>query len=136
MKINLSLIISIIVVVGVVAFGFTWVQIATERQKLRGELENKSQRMTDDFYDDAFKILEKKDTVSITSSTTSDIEEYGFEDVAIFYNSDSGSLLRSSSSITLKKSFDFVRQTLASDSSMGNFVKMNSKTYYQYFKIA
>ena len=50
MKINLALIVSIILAVGLVALGFTAFQISSERQELNGELESRTISLAEDFY--------------------------------------------------------------------------------------
>ena len=50
MKINLALILSIIAAVGLVALGFTAFQISSEQQRLKVELEIKTVRVAEDFY--------------------------------------------------------------------------------------
>jgi hypothetical protein len=49
MRINLALILSIIVAVGVVALVFTAFQISSEKQKLNNELQSKTVRLAEDF---------------------------------------------------------------------------------------
>ena len=50
MKINLALILSIIVAVGIVSLTFTIIQTTTERQKLNSELELKTIRNAEEFF--------------------------------------------------------------------------------------
>jgi hypothetical protein len=50
MKINLALIASIIIAVGLAAFGFTAFQISSEREKLNAELEAKTIRTAEELY--------------------------------------------------------------------------------------
>lgn len=49
MKINLALILSIIIAVGIVAFCFTYFQILNEKERLANELEEKSESVQEDF---------------------------------------------------------------------------------------
>ena len=63
MKINLALIMSIIVAVGLVAFGFTAFQISSERQQLTNDLEVKTVRVAEDFYKNYFEKLEQGDSI-------------------------------------------------------------------------
>ena len=52
MRINVSLIVAILVAVGGVAFIFTAFQISAERDKLNKELEARSIRASDNFFND------------------------------------------------------------------------------------
>jgi hypothetical protein len=42
MRLNIALILSITIAVGIVAFGFTFFQISSERSKLSGELDKRT----------------------------------------------------------------------------------------------
>ena len=58
MKINLALILSIIVGVGIVALGFTAFQISTEKEKLNDELKVNKIRLAEEFYTSHLKKLD------------------------------------------------------------------------------
>src|SRR5687768_16472978 len=89
MKINLALIVSIIVAVGLVALGFTAVQISSERQELNRELESNTIRLADDFY--RLHLEGSIDSTGIHFKPVSDtiISQYNFAGVAIYHNADS-----------------------------------------------
>ena len=53
MRLNFTLILSIVLAVGLVALGFTYFQISSERTRLNGELENRAGQV-------AKEILENK----------------------------------------------------------------------------
>ena len=52
MRLNIALILSIIVAVGLVAFGFTFYQISSERTKLNSELEIRATRVAEEIFQD------------------------------------------------------------------------------------
>jgi len=135
MKINLSLILSIILVVGLVALGFTSLQISTERQKLNSELQARTIRVAEEFYVNFLLPLEESDTLSIASVTDNVLNEYALSGVAVYFNSDSIVPLNSATLPLMEKSSDFISQALSSDSSMGNFIRYNRSRYFEYIKI-
>ena len=85
MRINLALILSIIVAVGVVALVFTAFQISSEKQKLNNELQSKTVRLAEDFYKNYFRHLEDRDSVPLRGITDSVINQYSFIGMAIYY---------------------------------------------------
>lgn len=135
MKINLALILSIITAVGVVALGFTAFQIASERQKLRDDLEIKTVRVAEDFYNNHLKGLEKNDSVDITSINDSVIRKYSFDGAAIYFNSDSIIPLNEASRSYLGNSSDYISQVIAADSSMGKIATISGNKMYEYVKV-
>lgn len=135
MKINLSLILSIIIAVGLVALAFTSFQITTERQKLNIELQTKTIRVAEDFYLSFLMNLEEGDTLSSKTVNDTIVNEYGFEGIAIYYNADSVVSLNPSVEPLIEESFDYILQALSSDSSMGNYIKRNGHRFYEYIKI-
>ena len=135
MKINLALILSIIVAVGLVAIVFTGFQISTERQKLNTELADKTTRIAEDFYRTFLKKLEESDSVQLNQVNDSMISQYSFNAVAIYFNADSIISLGDSAGIFLSHSSDDIARALAADSSMGNMTKINGKKTYQYIRV-
>ena len=94
MKINLALITSIIVAVGLVAFGFTAFQISSEREKLNTELEAKTIRTSEEFYNNYLERLALNDSTGTDTSfilkvTDSVINQYRLKGIAIYFNADS-----------------------------------------------
>src|SRR6185503_7449258 len=113
MKINLALILSIIVAVGIVSLTFTIIQTTNERQKLNSELELKTIRNAEEFFNSHSKALDKGDSASLQKITEESISRYGFLGIAIYYNADSIMLLDSSVRDFLPLSFDYIAQAMA-----------------------
>jgi trehalose 6-phosphate synthase len=132
MKINLALILSIIVAVGLVAIVFTGFQISSERQKLNTELADKTIRVAEDFYRAFLKSLEEKDTVRLKPVSDSVISQYSFTAVAVYYNADSIISLNDSAKMFVAQSSDNIARALSADSSMGSMIKIDGKKTYQY----
>ena len=134
MRINIALILSIIIAVGVVAFGFTAFQISTEREKLNDELKSKTIRNSDEFFDVYLAGLEKGDDVSDKINDTL-ISEYGFSGIAVYFNLDSVRPLNNNAEEYIKESDDYVSQAMSADSSMGNIVKAKNKNIFEYIRV-
>ena len=135
MRINLALIVSIIVAVGIVAFAFTAIQSSSERQKLNNELQANTVRLAEDFYKSHFKHLEKGDSLTSKEITDSVISQYNFVGMAVYYNRDSVIPLNDSTRPLLEHSSDFIARTISADSSMGNMIKVSGKKFYEYIRV-
>jgi trehalose 6-phosphate synthase len=134
MKINLALILSIIAAVGLVALGFTAFQISSERQKLKTELEIRTVRLAEDFYNKHFREFDR-DTVNFSKITDSVLSQYNFSDLSYYFNADSIVTLNDSTKPFPEHSLDFVSQAISADSSMGNLITVNGESIYQYVKL-
>lgn len=129
MKINISLIIAILLAVGGVAFVFTAFQISAERDKLKSELEAKTDRSIRDFTTD-FMIA---DSLPLTEKITEEVaHSYGFEGIAIHFKQDSIYETTDAIKPYLSHSDDYVQQAIASDSSFGNYFSVKKVSIYQY----
>ena len=135
MRINLALILSIIVGVGIVALAFTAFQISTERQNLNNELQSKTVRVAEDFCRTYFKKLEKSDNLDRSEITDSVINQYSFVGVALYYNKDSIISFNDSARSLLNHSPDFITRSVSADSSMGHMMKANKNKFYEYVRI-
>ncbi|MBO9202833.1 MULTISPECIES: trehalose-6-phosphate synthase [Niastella] len=135
MKINLALITSIIVAVGLVALGFTIVQISSDREQLRNELEGKTIRVAEDFYKTYFESVEQGDSLRYSKITDSVIGQYRFAGMAVYFNQDSIIPLNQDVKPFLPASTDFVSLAISADSSMGRFIKINNNNYYVYTRL-
>jgi trehalose-6-phosphate synthase len=135
MRINLALILSIIVAVGIVALVFTAFQISSEKQKLNNDLQSKTVRLAEDFYKTYFRHLEDRDSVPLKGITDSVINQYSFTGLAVYYNRDSIIPLNSSTDLLLQHSSDYITRAVSADSSMGNMVRSGGKKSYEYIRI-
>jgi trehalose-6-phosphate synthase len=134
MKINLALIASIILAVGLVAFGFTVFQISSERQQLSNELKARTIRVADDFYGNHLRGLEAGDSL-YSKITDSIITQYSFAGIAIYYNADSIVPLNKITQSYLEESQDYISEAISADTSKGNILTVNGKKLYQFIKI-
>ena len=135
MRINLALILSIIVAVGIVALVFTAFQISSEKQKLNNELQSKTVRLAEDFYKSYFRHLEDRDSIPLRGITDSVINQYSFIGLAIYYNRDSTIPLNDATQLLLQHSSDYINRAVSADTSMGNMVRSGGKKSYEYIRI-
>ena len=135
MRINLALILSIIVAVGIVALVFTAFQISSEKQKLNNELQAKTVRLAEDFYKTYLRHLEDRDSIPLKGITDSVINQYSFNGLAIYYNRDSIIPLNSPTQLLLEHSSDYITRAVSADTSMGNMVRSEGKKSYEYIRI-
>jgi trehalose-6-phosphate synthase len=135
MKINLALVASIIIAVGLVAFVFTAIQISKERQKLNFELATKTSRVAEDFYNTYLEGLEKNDSPGFKKITDSIINQYSFTGIAVYYNTDSIIPIGSLPETYPELSVNFIARAIAADSSMGNIIKIDGKRIYEYIRL-
>ncbi|HEY0434400.1 MAG TPA: trehalose-6-phosphate synthase, partial [Chitinophagaceae bacterium] len=135
MRINLALILSIILAVGLVAIVFTAFQISSERQTLNTELADKSTHSAEDLYRARLRPLETGDTIALSKLTTNVVGQYGFSSVSVYYNADSAISINDSAQSLLGHSTDNIARALSADSSMGSMTKINGKKTYEYIRV-
>lgn len=135
MRINLALILSIIVAVGIVALVFTTFEISSQRQKLNNELQTKTVRLAEDFYRTYLRHLEDRDSVSLRGITDSVINQYSFIGLAVYYNRDSIFKLNDSTRMLLQHSSDYITRAVSADTSMGNMIRSDGRKAFEYIRI-
>ncbi|MFA4853235.1 MAG: hypothetical protein WC599_12020, partial [Bacteroidales bacterium] len=133
MRLNLALILSIIIAVGLVAFGFTFYQISSERTKLNSELEIRTTQIAEEIFQNdtfSFKQINKENIRHFADSIN---KKYNLLGIAIYYNNDS--IISDSASCPLiNHSLDYISQSITADTSLGNFITVEGKNIYQYIK--
>jgi trehalose 6-phosphate synthase len=135
MKFNLALILSIILAVGLVSLIFTITQSSSERGRLKSELESKTIRVSEDFYNTYLRGLSQGDSLNLKKISDRTIAQHRLMGIAIYYRPDSIVALDSSIRPLIPHSTDHIAQSLAADSSFGNFFHAEGKEIYQYIKL-
>jgi len=133
MRLNIALILSIIVAVGLVAFGFTFFQISSERSKLNSELEIRATQVAEDIFQDDTFFYEKINQENIEHFVDSINSKYNLLGMAIYYSNDS-IIINNSSRNLITHSLDFISQSITSDTTLGTFITAEGKNIYQYIK--
>jgi trehalose-6-phosphate synthase len=133
MRFTLALILSIIVAVGLVAFGFTFYQSSTERAKLIGELETRTAKVAEEIYYSKSFPLKQINQDNIERYADSISKRYNLLGIAIYYNNDSIISNKSSRKI-IGNSLYYISQSIIADTSLGNFIRVDGENIYQYIK--
>lgn len=134
MKVNLALVLSIIVAVGLVAFGFTAFQISSEREKLNNELEVNTIKLAEEFYKNHLDVLAAGDSTQIVI-TDSIVSQYNFTGLAVYFNSDSIQFSNDKARSYFSLSEDYILQAISADTSISNNVKAGNERIHEYIRL-
>ncbi|MFN8164805.1 MAG: trehalose-6-phosphate synthase [Bacteroidia bacterium] len=134
MKINLALILSIVIAVGLVVFGFTSFQISSERQRLSGELEEKVNLIAERFSETNLVALENNPSTLTSDYAEKTLRQYRLLAIIIYYNPDSIIFVGSTANSLLKNSKDYIVQAATSDKALGKFITANDSKIYEFIK--
>jgi hypothetical protein len=134
LKINSTLVLSIILAMTVVAGAFTYFQISSETADLRRELQERTVRIADAYSRNDLIHLLREDSTGIKRFSDSISRDYRLLGIAIYYNSDSIVTPDSSIRPLVTYSLDYIAQAITADSSIGNFKRSDGKNFYQYIR--
>ena len=130
MRLTFALILSIILAVGIVAFGFTFFQSATERNKLMLELEIQASLVAREVFPGDSVNPEKLNLNKFESFADSISNRYHLSGMAVCFNGDS--IISSSSAPGMTGySLSYISQAMAADSALGNFFTFEGRDIYQ-----
>ncbi|MBS1664639.1 MAG: trehalose-6-phosphate synthase [Bacteroidetes bacterium] len=134
LKINFTLILSIVLAMTVVAAAFTFFQIASETASLREELKERTARIADVYSRTQLVHLLQEDSTGLKRFSDSISKDYRLLGIAVYYNKDS--IITPDTSIRPLVSFslDYIALALTADSAIGNFKKSGEKSFYQYIR--
>ena len=133
MKFTLAFILSIILAVGLVAFGFTFYQITTEKSKLDNELELRSAQIANEVLKSGIlepRHLNRNNGQGIADSLAN---RYNLLGIMIFYNSDS-ILCSDPVRSLLSQSSTYIYKSIVADTATANFFKDEKRNIYQYIR--
>ncbi len=133
MRINLALIFSIIIAIGIVAFGFTFFQISSERSKLSSELETRTTGIVEKVLEDEPLFYARINSASAGHFIDSIANKYNLLGILVYFNSDSIISNRFSDNL-VGFSTKYIFQAIASEASLGNFITVDGKSVYLYIK--
>ncbi len=131
MRLTLAFILSIILAVGIVAFGFTFFQSATERNKLILELEIRVSQVAREVFPGDSVNPHKVNLNTIDSFSDSINRRYHLTGMAVYYGRDSIISSRSARRLT-GYSLSYISQAIAADTSLGNFFTFEDGDKYQF----
>jgi trehalose-6-phosphate synthase len=134
MKINIALVVSTIIAVGLVALAFTSFQISSERSKLNSELESRTIRNGEDFYSNYLDTLSRGDSASVNLSDSL-VHQYNFLAIAIYFNADSILTYNTRSKTLVDHSKDYIAQAISADTSLSNMISVEGKKVFEYTRL-
>ena len=133
MRLNFTLILSVIIVIGLVTFSFTYYQILSERSKLNAELEARTSRIAAELLQNNSLFFTKLNAGNIEHVADSLNGEYNLLGISVYYSSDS-IISNKSAKPLIEFSLDYISQSITADTSEGNFIKVDGESVYQYIQ--
>lgn len=132
MRLNIALIISIIIAVGIVAFVFTYYQITVERSDLNSELEMRVAEVAGELAD--YDIFCAKTTQNEVESLIDSIQyRYNLLGIAIYFSNDS-IICSNSTRKYINYSLDDISMSVVNKKIVSNFINVDKKSIYQFIK--
>jgi trehalose-6-phosphate synthase len=131
MRLTLSFIVSIILAVALVAFGFAFYQSSTEKTSLVGELKMKASQVSEEIFQNNRNFFKRPGQENFEQFANDIIKKYNLQGIAVYLNNDS-ILYSLSSKRLIDYSKPYISQAINSDTSLGNFFNYNGKRVYQY----
>jgi hypothetical protein len=133
MRITLALILSVIVAVGLVAFGFTFYQVSSERARLQNDLEIRISQISDELLKRDSLLFGHAEKQLIEHFEDSVDARYDLLGIAIYYSK--YSIIASNSTRTIiYSSLDEISKQLAFGSSSGIFITVNGEKIFMYIR--
>jgi trehalose 6-phosphate synthase len=133
MRLTIAFILSIIFAVGLVAFGFTFYQSSTERNKLVHELEVRIERVADEVLNDKPFYSGQTNRYIVGSYIDSISKHHNLLGISVYYNNDS-IINNHPASELIDFSVDYISQSVTAGTSFGNFFTTAGRKIYQYIK--
>ena len=131
MRITLAFILSIIVAVGLVAFGFTLFQISEEKTRLLKDIEIRTSQISRELLKNESLLFRKANPANIENLADSLKTLYNLFGIAVYYRSDS-IVANHTSMEFMGPLISWVPQSIASGRALGSFVKTSENKIYQY----
>jgi trehalose 6-phosphate synthase len=133
MRITVTLILSVIVAVGLVAFGFTFFQVSAERARLQNDLETRISQISDEIMNSDSLLFKQTEKERIGHFEDSINARYGLLGLAMYYSK--YNIIASNSTRTLVySSMEEISKQLAFGSSSGNFITVNGDKIFMYIR--
>jgi trehalose-6-phosphate synthase len=131
MRITLALIVSIIVAVGLVAFGFTYFQFTSERTKLLNDIESRTAQVSEEIMrnDPSLPGKVRRDNIELMADSLK--MRYNISGIAFYYSKDS--IICSNEICGLvSQSISWVSQAIASGRPVGTLISNGKSRVYHY----
>jgi len=134
MKLNFALILSIIVAVGLVAFGFTIFQSSNEKENLSNELRARTAQIAKEFFLNNLAYIESREPEKVRRFADSISNHYNLLGIAIYYNSDSVIASVPVVRSYLAYSSDYITRSINADTTAESFFNYKGRRIYQFIK--
>jgi trehalose 6-phosphate synthase len=134
MKLNLALVFSIIIAVGIVALGFTYFQILNERDRLHNELHDKINQVAERFLETTLPEIESNTNHLSDQDISKLLNQFRLTAISIYYRPDSIAYFGSKSKSLFSYSKDFILQASAADTSTSSFFSFEDDHIFQLIK--
>jgi hypothetical protein len=131
MRITVALVLSIIIAVGLVAFGFTYFQISTERSTLLNELEVRTGQISEEILKGDSLLYGRVNAGNIENIADSLKTIYNLSGIAFYYSNDS-IVTNSTSRGIVASSVSYIVQSIASGKYLGNVVRSGGRNIYRH----
>jgi len=133
MRITLTLILSVIVAVGLVAFGFTFFQVASERNRLQSDLETRISKISEELFRNDSLLFGNTDKQKIEHLADSVVARNDLLGMAVYF-SKYNIIASNSTRNIVYSSQNEISRLLAFGSSSGDFIKLNGESIFLYIR--
>ncbi len=131
MRITLALVFSIIFAVGIVAFGFTFLQISSERTNLSNELEVRIRNVAAELLRSDTLLFGKVGSYNIEKVADSLVARYNLSGIALYYGRDS-IITNNYSRNIIYTSLGSISRSVESGVPDGSFITVNREKLYMF----
>jgi trehalose-6-phosphate synthase len=131
MRITLALVVSIIIAVGLVAFGFTYFQISSEKTRLLNDTAARTAQISEEILKNDPSFHRKANKRNIEYKADSLRSLYNLTGIAFYYRIDS-ILSNNATHDLIHPALSYVSQSIASGKPLGTFVRSGDERIYQY----
>jgi trehalose-6-phosphate synthase len=133
MRITLTLILSIIVAVGLVAFGFTFFQVSSERSRLQNDLELRISHISEDILKNDSLLFGHTEKLKVEHFADSVVTRYDLLGLAIYF-SKYNIIATNSTRTIVYSSEEEISRLLDYGSSSGSFITVNGEKLFLYLR--
>jgi trehalose-6-phosphate synthase len=131
MRITLAFVISIVMAVGLVAFGFTYFQISAERAKLLNDIESRTAQVSEEIMRNDPSLPGRARRINIEFIADSLKDRYNITGLAFYYRRDS-ILCNIDVGDLVPASITWVSQSIASGKAVGTIINTGGRKVYHY----
>lgn len=132
MKINLTLVFSIILAMGIVTTGYTFLQSSRERERIRQDLMDRSSQVVEDLDTLLNRPADTVDTTGLIHYAQTLSRKYRLTGIAVYLTPDSLLFATSGTGQNLLHSKENLQEAFASDTVIGAFISKGDARLFQY----